>query len=105
MEQEKPMFMPMSIFREIAGMGKDSNLSFFSKGEKTPIAFTTIGTVYMSQKYSEKEDTFIMIHQGGTHNGVDKSHLRGTMWAVNSDLKVVVPSEWKKAEKPSRKKK
>jgi len=102
MEEKKQMFMPMNIFRKIAKMGAEENLTFFSRG-KRPIAFTELGTVYASQNYSEKKDTFIMIHQGGTHNGVDKSELRGSMWAVNSDMKLVIPSEWSKAEKPARK--
>lgn len=97
--EDKQLFMPMNIFRKIAGMGENENLMFFSKG-KTPIAFTTRGTVYCSQNYSEKKDTFIMVHQGGNHNGVDKTHLRGSLWAVNSDLKLVVPSEHQKVEKP-----
>lgn len=101
MSEKKQMFMPMNIFRKLAGMGENENLMFFSKG-KRPIAFTELGTIYCSQNYSEKKDTFIMVHQGGTHNGVDKSHLRGTMWAVNSDLKLVVPSEFTKVEKPKR---
>lgn len=100
-KENKPLFMPMEIFRKVAEMGKDENLSFFSQG-KTPIAFTSLGTVYMSKNYTEKRATFIMLHKGGTHQGVDKSHLKDTMWAVNSDLKLVVPSEWQKAEKPKR---
>lgn len=107
MSEMKQMFMPMNIFRKLAGMGENENLMFFRKNaEKRPIAFTQLGTVYCSQNYSEKKDTFIMVHQGGTHQGVDKSHLRGTMWAVNSDLKLVIPSEceFTKVEKPSRKK-
>lgn len=105
MEKEnQKLFMPMNIFRKIAGMGKDENLEFWRKSEnKRPIAFTERGTVYCSQNYSEKKQTFIMVHQGGTHNGVDKTHLRGTLWAVNSDLQLVVPSDHVKVEKPTRK--
>ena len=102
--ENKQLFMPMNIFRKLAGMGENEKLMFFSKG-KTPIAFTTMGTVYCSQTYSEKKDTFIMVHQGGNHKGVDKTHLRGSLWAVNSDLKLVIPSEHLKAEKPAKKQK
>ena len=99
--ENKQLFMPMNIFRKLAGMGENENLAFYSKSaNKTPIAFTTMGTVYCSQNYSEKKPTFIMVHQGGNHKGVDKTHLRGSLWAVNSDLKLVVPSEHQKVEKP-----
>ena len=102
--EDQPLFMPLNIFRKIAGMGENENLAFYRKSAtKTPIAFTTRGTVFSSQNYSEKKDTFIMVHQGGNHNGVDKTHLRGSLWAVNSDLKLVIPSEHLKAEKPARK--
>jgi hypothetical protein len=100
--ENKSLFMPMNIFRKVAKMGADENLQFFSKG-KRPIAFTELGIVYASANYTEKGETFIMIHQGGTHNGMDKSELKGSLWAVNSDLKLVVPSEFRKAEKPARK--
>lgn len=101
-DEKKQLFMTMNIFRKIAKMGAEENLTFFSKG-KTPIAFTEAGTVYASQNYSELKDTFIMVHQGGTYLGVDKTELRGSLWAVNSDMKIVEPSKWKKAEKPARK--
>jgi hypothetical protein len=101
MEEKKQLFMPMNIFRKVAKMGENENLTFFRKSaNKTPIAFTTMGTVFCSQNYSEKKDTFIMVHQGGNHKGVDKSHLLGSLWAVNSDLKLVIPSEHLKVEKP-----
>lgn len=94
MSEKVNKFMSLKSFKQAVGM--DTDLEWYAKPGKTPMAFTPAGTVFASAKYSEKKPTFIMLHAGESYQGVDKSHLKDSLWACNSDMEVIIPSTFKR---------
>lgn len=48
-----------------------------------------VGVIFKAKKFDENGQKFISVHRGGVDkNGVDYSHLEGTLWLVNSAAQV-----------------